>query len=122
MAPEIVETVATGGEASTSCGRAVARHRGHLAAPGLLAARRSHRLAQELRRVLLARTEVKIDELAAGEEFTTAVKALVAGELDPYEAADRLLGRMSRVRTGSGTVRRWLRPSSPWSGVPTAWR
>ena len=28
---------------------------------------------------------------AAGEEFTTAVKALAAGELDPYQAADRLL-------------------------------
>ena len=33
----------------------------------------------------------RIDELAAGEEFTTAVKALAAGELDPYQAADRLL-------------------------------
>ena len=31
------------------------------------------------------------DELAAGEEFATAVKALAAGELDPYQAADRLL-------------------------------
>ena len=37
-----------------------------------------------------------IDELVAGEEFTTAVKALVAGELDPYQAADRLLAGVSR--------------------------
>jgi hypothetical protein len=49
-------------------------------------------LALELRRVLLARTEVHIDELVAGEEFSSSVKALVAGELDPYQAADRLLG------------------------------
>ena len=41
--------------------------------------------------MLLARTEVKVDELVAGEEFTTAVKALAAGELDPYQAADGLL-------------------------------
>ena len=41
--------------------------------------------------MLLARTEVHIDELVAGEEFTSSVKALVAGELDPYQAADRLL-------------------------------
>ena len=53
--------------------------------------RRADRLALELRRVLLARTEVHIDELVAGEEFTSSVKALVAGELDPYQAADRLL-------------------------------
>ena len=32
-----------------------------------------------------------MDELTTGEEFTTAVKALAAAELDPYEAADRLL-------------------------------
>jgi hypothetical protein len=43
--------------------------------------------------VLLVRTEVKVDELTAGEEFTTAVKALAADELDPYEAADGLLPR-----------------------------
>ena len=53
--------------------------------------RRADRLAHELRRVLLARSARRIDELAAGEEFASAVKALAAGELDPYEAADRLL-------------------------------
>ncbi len=39
----------------------------------------------------MARTEVHVDELVAGEEFASAVKALAAGELDPYQAADRLL-------------------------------
>jgi putative protein kinase ArgK-like GTPase of G3E family len=69
----------------------VARHREHLVRSGQLAVRRTERVAQELRRVLLARTEVKVDELTSGEEFTTAVKALAADELDPYEAADGLL-------------------------------
>jgi hypothetical protein len=32
-----------------------------------------------------------VDELVAGEEFTSAVKALAAGELDPYQAAESLL-------------------------------
>ena len=54
--------------------------------------------------MLLARAEVRIDELAAGEEFATAVKALAAGELDPYQAADRLLGRVS-PRGCAGPVR-----------------
>jgi LAO/AO transport system kinase len=90
--PEIVDTTATAGEGVPELWRAVARHRDHLATSGQLAVRRTDRVAQELRRVLLARTEVRVDELVAGEEFATAVKALAAGELDPYGAADGLLG------------------------------
>jgi LAO/AO transport system kinase len=89
--PEIVDTTASSGEGTGDLWRAVARHRDHLRDSGRLAVRRSDRLAQELRRVLLARAAARMDELAAGEEFTTAVKALAAGELDPYQAADRLL-------------------------------
>ena len=90
--PEIVDATATAGEGVADLWHAVARHRQHLEGAGQLAARRSDRLAQELRRVLVARAEARVDELAAGEEFATTVKALAAGELDPYQAADRLLG------------------------------
>jgi LAO/AO transport system kinase len=89
--PEIVETTASSGEGIADLWRAVARHRAHLQDSGRLLSRRQDRVAQELRRVLLARATVRVDELAAGEEFTTAVKALAAGEIDPYGAADRLL-------------------------------
>jgi LAO/AO transport system kinase len=89
--PEIIDTTATAGVGVAELWRAVARHRDHLVSSGQLAVRRTDRLAQELRRVLLARTEVRVDELVVGEEFTTAVKALAAGELDPYQAADGLL-------------------------------
>jgi LAO/AO transport system kinase len=89
--PEIVETTATGGDGIGELWSAVAAHRDHLIGSGQLAVRRTDRVAQELRRVLLARTEFKVDELVAGEEFSTAVKALAAGELDPYQAADGLL-------------------------------
>jgi LAO/AO transport system kinase len=90
--PEIVETTASSGDGIDALWEAVARHRSYLESSGVLVTRRAERLAQELRRVLLARAEVRIAELAAGEEFATAVKALAAGENDPYEAADRLLG------------------------------
>jgi LAO/AO transport system kinase len=89
--PEIVDTTATAAEGIDELWATVARHRSHLLSSGLLTTRRADRLALELRRVLLARTEVHIDELVASEEFATAVKALTAGELDPYHAADRLL-------------------------------
>jgi LAO/AO transport system kinase len=90
--PEIVDTTATAAEGVDVLWDTVARHRSHLLGSGLLTTRRADRLTLELRRVLLARTEVHIDELVASEEFATAVKALTAGELDPYQAADRLLG------------------------------
>jgi LAO/AO transport system kinase len=90
--PEIIDTTATAAEGVSELWLAVARHRAHLLSSGQLTVRRADRLALELRRVLLARTEVHIDELVAGEEFSSSVKALVAGELDPYQAADRLLG------------------------------
>ena len=89
--PEIVETTATAAEGVAELWHAVARHRDHLVVSGQLAVRRADRVAQELRRVLVARTEVTVDELVAGEEFATAVKALAAGELDPYKAAEGLL-------------------------------
>jgi LAO/AO transport system kinase len=89
--PEIVETTATSAEGVAELWGAVARHRDHLVHTGQLAVRRADRVSHELRRVLLARTEVTVDELVAGEEFATAVKALAAGELDPYEAAEGLL-------------------------------
>jgi LAO/AO transport system kinase len=89
--PEIVDTTATAAEGVGELWGTVARHRTHLLSSGELTTRRADRLSLELRRVLLARTEVHIDELVASEEFATAVKALTAGELDPYHAADRLL-------------------------------
>jgi LAO/AO transport system kinase len=89
--PEMVETTATAAEGVAELWQAVARHRDHLIGSGQLAVRRADRVAQELRRVLVARTEVTVDDLVAGEEFATAVKALAAGELDPYEAAEGLL-------------------------------
>jgi LAO/AO transport system kinase len=89
--PEIVETTATAREGIDALLAAVARHRAHQEDTGALAIRRTERLGQELRRVLQARAETHIAEVAAGEEYATAVKALAAGEIDPYEAADRLL-------------------------------
>jgi LAO/AO transport system kinase len=91
--PPIIDTTGTTGEGVGELWEAIARHRGYLVESGLLERRRADRLAHELRQMLLARSALRIEELAAGEEFATAVKALAAGELDPYQAADRLLAR-----------------------------
>jgi GTPase len=89
--PPVVDTTATSGGGVEDLWAEIARHRTHLVESGTLVTKRADRLAHELRRVLLARSARRIEELAAGEEFASAVKALAAGELDPYEAADRLL-------------------------------
>jgi LAO/AO transport system kinase len=90
--PPIIDTVASTGDGVAELWGEISRHRVHLLASGVLELRRADRLAHELRRVLKARSALKIDELASGEEFASAVKALAAGEVDPYQAADRLLG------------------------------
>jgi LAO/AO transport system kinase len=92
--PPIVDTTALNGEGIADLWAEISRHRAWLleADASRLVQRRADRLAHELRRVLMARMKGRIDEMAAGEEFASTVKALTAGELDPYEAADRLLG------------------------------
>ncbi|HVA08641.1 MAG TPA: methylmalonyl Co-A mutase-associated GTPase MeaB [Acidimicrobiales bacterium] len=89
--PPIVDTNALSGEGVDGLWGAIDRHRAHLLESRLLERRRADRLAHELRRVLLARSALRIEEVASGEEFATVVKALAAGELDPYEAANRLM-------------------------------
>jgi LAO/AO transport system kinase len=91
--PPIIDTIASTGEGLEDLWREISRHRSHLRSSGILEQRRADRMAHELRRVLLARSALVVDELASGEEFASAVKALAAGELDPYQAADRLMGR-----------------------------
>jgi LAO/AO transport system kinase len=91
--PPIVDTTASTGDGLAELWAEIARHRAFLRESGALEHRRADRMAHELRRVLMARSAVTVDELASGEEFASAVKALAAGELDPYQAADRLMGR-----------------------------
>lgn len=90
--PPIVETVAAaGGQGVDELWAAVGRHREHLQATGELAARRQARLGQELRRVVTAELLRRAEAVAAGGDFADAVAAIGNGDLDPYEAAERLL-------------------------------
>ncbi|HEY5244957.1 MAG TPA: methylmalonyl Co-A mutase-associated GTPase MeaB, partial [Acidimicrobiales bacterium] len=97
--PPIVETVAATGEGVDDLWTAIARHRAYLVGSGRLVERRRDRLGEELRRVLTARLRRQVDELTTGPGFAAAVAALVDGRVDPYDAADELLGREP-----SGTV------------------
>jgi len=92
--PPIVETVATEGKGVDELWAELGTHRDHLRADegGRLERRRTDRLAHELRRVLAAELAARAEQLATGEGFAEALQGLQEGHLDPYSAADRLLG------------------------------
>ena len=90
--PPIVATSADRGEGVAELWAEVAGHRRFLIETGALEARRSTRLADELRRVLTARLAAEVEGLGGRPDFAQAARELAAHRLDPYEAADRLLG------------------------------
>ena len=95
--PPVLTAVATTGEGVAELWAAVARHRAYLEETGALDRRREARLAQELRRVLSARVLEEVRAIGAGRRFDDAVRAIAEGKLDPYRAAEDLLG----ARAGS---------------------
>jgi len=90
--PPVLATVASTGEGVGDLWAAVARHRAYLVSTGGLEERRATRVADELRRVLMARVLQEVEVLAGAERFADAVAAIAAGALDPYRAAGELLG------------------------------
>jgi LAO/AO transport system kinase len=90
--PPVVETVASTGDGLDALWREIARHRRHLVEGGLLAARRAARLEEGLRRIVAARLAARVEEAAEGHRFGAVLAAVAEGRLDPYGAADELLG------------------------------
>jgi LAO/AO transport system kinase len=89
--PPIVETVASTGEGVDALWAAVGDHRHYQEAGGTLADHRRKRLEREFRQILAARLDQRIDELSRTAPFVDVTEAMVAGRLDPYEAAERIL-------------------------------
>ncbi len=90
--PPIVATTASTGEGVEAMWDEIARHREYLMSSGRLESGRAARLEGELKRVLAARLGEQVTRLAEGEAFAGALERLTEGSLDPYEAADGLLG------------------------------
>ncbi len=93
--PPVVETVAATGDGVADLWAAVVDHQRHLDETGGLAERRRRRLEAELHRVLDARIAAEVAELARGD-LAGVRQAVLAHEIDPYAAADRLLGEVGR--------------------------
>ena len=89
--PPIVSTVASTGEGIEDLWEAVDRHRRSLIEHGLLEKRRAQRLADELRRVVAERVELRAYERCQGPDFDRLLHDVIERRLDPYTAAGRLL-------------------------------
>jgi LAO/AO transport system kinase len=101
--PPVVRTVATSDEGTDELWSAVRNHRRYLSESGLLEQRRNQRLLDELRRVVTARIEHAVRSGENGSIYEEVRRALLVRKMDPYEAADKLLGPVDLANLwGSG--------------------
>jgi LAO/AO transport system kinase len=92
--PPIVATVAATGEGTDELWTALADHRAYLERSGELAARRERRLLDELSEVLVRRLETKVRDLEGGEGYQRIRQSVADRSVDPYTAADELIGKL----------------------------
>jgi LAO/AO transport system kinase len=90
--PPIVETVSTDGSGIEALFDAIGCHRAYLEAGDRLAERRAERLADELRAIVLEGLARRTDDVCSGPRFDALVARVAAREVDPYTAADEMLG------------------------------
>ena len=93
--PPIVPTVATTGEGVAALWDAVAEHRRHADAAGLLERRRAVRLREELGEIVARRLRQRAERVCGEERWRKLTDAVAAGELDPWTAADEMIGPAS---------------------------
>lgn len=89
--PPIVRTIAQTGEGVAELWNAIGEHRQYLEDRGLLELNRSRRVANRVRQILMAAMEQRVDDLVSSASFQEMAPFLASAEIDPYEAAERLM-------------------------------
>jgi LAO/AO transport system kinase len=89
--PPVIATTATTGDGIGALWDAIGEHRVFLSAEGRLEERRARRMREELVHIVAARLLERARGIAGGESLDAAAAAVLARELDPWAAADRLL-------------------------------
>ncbi|MHC5907172.1 methylmalonyl Co-A mutase-associated GTPase MeaB [Streptomyces sp. S6] len=89
--PPIVKTVASRGEGVDEVVEALEKHRGWMAERGVLAERRRARAAHEIEMIAVTALRERIGDLRGDRRVEVLAGRVVAGELDPYRAADELV-------------------------------
>jgi LAO/AO transport system kinase len=90
--PPVIKTVATEGQGAADVVDAVDEHRTWAVESGELERRRVRRARDEVEAIALTALRARWGSVDAGNQLDQLATAVVAGESDPYAAADQLLG------------------------------
>ena len=94
--PPIVKTVASRNEGIDDLMAALDKHQDWLVESGRLDARRRVRAADEIEAIAVTALRARIGDLRGGSLLDELAGRVVAGELDPYAAADQLVADVTR--------------------------
>ncbi|MDW8806212.1 methylmalonyl Co-A mutase-associated GTPase MeaB [Streptomyces scabiei] len=89
--PPIVKTVASREEGIDEVVEALEKHRAWMDERGVLADRRRARAAREVENIAVTALRERIGDLHGDRRLSALAERIVAGELDPYRAADELV-------------------------------
>ncbi|MCX3064130.1 methylmalonyl Co-A mutase-associated GTPase MeaB [Streptomyces beihaiensis] len=93
--PPIVKTVAARGEGVDEVVEALEKHRAWMEERGVLQQRRTARAAHEVEAIAVTALRERIGDLSGDRHIDALAERIVAGELDPYRAADELLAGLT---------------------------
>jgi len=89
--PPIVKTVAARAEGIDEVVEALEKHRAWMEERGVLAQRRRSRAAHEVETIAVTALRERIGDLRGDQRLDALAERIVAGETDPYRAADELV-------------------------------
>ncbi|MET9292394.1 methylmalonyl Co-A mutase-associated GTPase MeaB [Streptomyces sp. NPDC003077] len=89
--PPIVKTVAARSEGVDEVVEALEKHRAWMDERGVLAERRRARAAREVETIAVTALRERIADLRGDRRLSVLAERIVAGEIDPYAAADELV-------------------------------
>ncbi|MCF3143160.1 methylmalonyl Co-A mutase-associated GTPase MeaB [Streptomyces platensis] len=89
--PPIVKTVAARAEGVDEVVEALEKHRAWMEERGVLAQRRRSRAAHEVETIAVTALRERIGDLRGDQRLDALAERIVAGEMDPYRAADELV-------------------------------
>lgn len=95
--PPIVKTVAARGEGVDEVVEALEKHRAWMEERGVLAERRRARAAREVETIAVTALRERIGDLHGDRRLSALAERIVAGELDPYRAADDLVTGLTQA-------------------------
>ncbi|MGW0550227.1 methylmalonyl Co-A mutase-associated GTPase MeaB [Streptomyces altiplanensis] len=95
--PPIVKTVAARGEGVDEVVEALEKHRAWMEEHGVLAERRAKRAAHEVETIAVTALRERIGDLRGDRRLGVLAERIVAGELDPYAAADELVAGITEA-------------------------